>query len=255
MCRVPLFDVLLHGAALLLAAMLSFPVHAGPPFLTDDPEPVPLHHHEFYVFSTLDRDDSSTSVAGPAIEYNDGIAPETQFHVVLPFARFSPHAGGSAFGFGDMELGIKYRFVKETSNRPQIGIFPMIEVPTGSAARGLGNGQAWYRVPLWVQKSWGSWTSYGGAGYTINHASGMHNAWFGGWLLQHDVSDKLTLGGEVFRQGPDAYGSRGYSLVNLGGYYNFKPDFSLLFSAGHTFTGDSHQVAYLGLYWTWGADL
>ena len=241
----------LRIAQWLLPLLVSSAVFAGPPFFTDDPEPVEQHHSEFYLFSTLDRGNAATSVAGPAVEYNYGIAPDTQFHVVLPFAYQSPQIGADEFGFGDMELGVKYRFVDETVDHPQIGIFPMIEVPTGNAARGLGNGQAWYLLPLWIQKSWDSWTSYGGAGYTINHAAGMHNSWFGGWLLQHDFSDRLTLGGELYRQGPDAEGSRGYSLVNFGGYYNFNPGFSLLFSAGHTFTGERHAVAYLGLYWTW----
>lgn len=34
----------------------------------------------------------------------------------------------------------KYRFVEETKTRPQIGVFPMFELPTGNSARGLGNG-------------------------------------------------------------------------------------------------------------------
>ena len=45
-----------------------------------------------------------------------------------------------------------------------IGTFTMFEIPTGSAARGLGVGKTWYKVPLWVQKSFGPWTTYGGGG-------------------------------------------------------------------------------------------
>ena len=228
-------------------------VHAGPPFFTDDPAPVDYHHNEFYVFSTLDQSNGSDAIQGPAIEYNRGIAANTQFHVVLPFSYFSSATGGSAFGFGDVEFGIKYRFVDETGDRPQIGIFPMAELPSGSARRGLGNGSTWYRLPLWIQKSWGSWTSYGGVGLDINHAPGMRDATFGGWLLQRTLGPRLTLGGEVFRQNALAIGTRGYTLLNLGGYYNFTPDFSLLFSAGHSVVGEQHAVAYLGLYWTWAS--
>ena len=108
--------------ALLLGLSSVASVHAGPPFLTDDPAPVDDQHNEFYVFSTLDHSDGSNAVQGPAIEYNRGIATNTQFHVVLPFSYFSPATGGSAFGFGDIEVGIKYRFVDETRDLPQIGI-------------------------------------------------------------------------------------------------------------------------------------
>jgi len=243
---------LLVPAVLLAAASGIEQIQAGPPFYTDDPEPVDYRHNEFYLFSTLDRSYGSDAIQGPAIEYNRGIARNTQFHIVLPFSGFVPADGGSAFGFGDVEIGIKYRFVEESRDRPQIGIFPMAEIDTGSAVRGLGNGRTWYRLPLWTQKSWGPWTSYGGIGRDINDAPGMRDSTFGGLLIQRELSPRLTLGGEVFRQNAPAIGARGYTLVNLGGYYNFTPGFSLLFSGGRNIAGEQHTVAYLGLYWTWG---
>ena len=249
-----------HGPArvlrlgiLLLAAAWIGRAHAGPPFYTDDPEPVDYGHNEFYVFSTLDQSNGTNAVEGPAIEYNRGIAPNIQFHVVLPFSGFWPATGGGAYGLGDVETGIKCRFIDETDDRPQIGIFPMAEIATGSARRGLGNGRTWYRLPLWIQKSWGPWTSYGGVGLAINHAPGMRDATFGGWLIQRSWGRHLVLGGEVFRQNALSIGAHGYMLLNLGGYYNVTSGFSLLFSAGHSLAGEQHGVAYLGLYWTWAS--
>ena len=103
-----------------------------------------------------------------------------------------------------------------------------------------------------MQKSWGPWTSYGGVGLDVNHAPGMRDSTLGGVLIQRDLSARLTLGGEVFRQNAQTIAGRGYTLVNLGGYYNFTPGFSLLFSGGSSVVGEQHTVAYLGLYWTWG---
>ncbi len=60
----------------------------------------------------------------------------------------------------------------------------------------------------------------------------MRNSTFGGWLLQRTMTPRLTLGGEVFRQNAEVSGGRSYTLLNLGGYYNFTPEFSLLFSTG-----------------------
>ena len=66
-------------------------------------------------------------------------------------------------------------------------------------------GSTWYKVPLWAQKSWGPWTTYGGGGETLfdhaAHAIGYQNFPFAGWLLQRDIGKKLTLGGEVFYHG------------------------------------------------------
>ena len=162
--------------------------------------------------------------------------------------------GTTEVGLGDIEVGLKYRFFDETPSRPMVGVFPMVEVATGNAARGLGNGHTWYHLPVWIQKSWGPWTSYGGGGLNINSAPGMKNSGFGGWLLQRQFSKRWILGGELWEQGADAIGGRNYTLLNFGGYYNFTPNFQLLFSGGGSIAGERHTVAYLGLYWTWGKE-
>ncbi|HTT56805.1 MAG TPA: hypothetical protein VMF63_06835 [Opitutaceae bacterium] len=227
-------------------------LHAGPPFLTDDPEPVDLHHWEAYLFGTGDRTVDGSAVNGPAGEFNYGVLPDTQVHLVVPVTRVVPSGGGVTSGLGDTELGIKYRFVHENDTTPQIGVFPMAELPTGSADRGLGNGRAWFRLPVWLQKSRGPWTTYGGGGEALNSAPGQRDYPFGGWLVQRDFGPHLTLGGEIFSQGPDTVDGRGFTVANVGGYVNFTPGFSLLFSAGRSLGGERHTIWYLGLYWTGG---
>jgi hypothetical protein len=247
---------MLHTARLIALALaltaVSGAAKAGPPFLTDDPEPVPYRHSEFYVFGTRDKAVDSDTIQGPSMEFNYGVRPEMQFHVVIPYVNVFAAGAPTQRGLGDTELGIKYRFVREAGSHPQVGVFPMVELPTGDSDKQLGNGRAWYRLPVWLQKSWGPWTTYGGGGYAINTAPGMRNYWFGGGLLQRQVSDRLTLGGELFAQGPNADEATSTTMGNVGGYWNFTPDFSLLFSAGHSVSGERHSIAYLGLYWTWG---
>ncbi len=228
------------------------PAFAGPPFLTDDPEPVDYRHWEAYLFSAYDRSSAARQIQGPALEFNVGAAPNLQLHLVVPWAWSQQLGSRTQSGLGDVELGFKFRFLQETEHGPQIGIFPMVELPSGNASRGLGNGRAWFRIPLWIQKSWGPWTTYGGGGWTINHAPGQRSHTFAGWLLQREMGKTLTLGGEVFGQGADTEGGRGFAIADLGGSLNFTRGFSLLFSAGHTIRGERHTVAYLGLYWTWG---
>jgi outer membrane putative beta-barrel porin/alpha-amylase len=239
------------ASALILAPGLAV---AGPPFLTDDPAPVEYKHSEFYVFSTYDKTNDGKEITAPAFEYNYGILPETQFHIVVPFVRNAPDDAASEFGIGDVEIGVKYRFVQETDTVPQIGLFPMAELATGNSDKGLGNGKTWWRLPIWIQKSWGEWTSYGGGGYVINHADGQKDYAFGGCLVQKDIGETWTLGGEVFARGKDTVDGQSTSILNLGGLYKFTPDFNLLFSAGHSVGGERHTVAYLGLWWAFGGD-
>lgn len=240
------------GLTLALLSGWAAPALAGPPFQTDDPEPVDYGHYEFYSFATWDKTGEDRSTQGPAFEFNYGALPNMQLHIVAPMASYAPAGGPTQRGFGDSEFGVKFRFVQESAGRPQVGIFPMLEMATGDASRGLGNGQTWLRLPLWIQKSYGPWTTYGGGGYAINHAPGASNYGFGGWLVQRDLSDKLTLGGELFTQGASSVGAIGYTTYNLGGQVNFNPDFSLLFSVGHSLAGEQHAIGYLGFYWTWG---
>ena len=246
----------LFGCGLLAICTLMVgvaPCLAGPPFFTDDPEPVELRHNEFYVFGTLDHADGASAISGPAIEYNRGVAPNTQFHLVLPYAWNVPNHGAAASGIGDVELGIKYRFLNVDNGGLQIGAFPMAELATGSARRGLGNGHTWYRLPLWIQKSKGAWTFDGGGGFIINPAPDMYDASFGGALVQYTFNRRWTLGLELFRQNALAADQPGYTLLNAGGYLSFSKNFSLLFSAGGSVAGAQHIVAYLGLYWTWSS--
>jgi hypothetical protein len=226
---------------------------AGPPFLTDDPVPVDYQHWELYFFSMLDSSANITNIQAPAIELNYGVIPNLQLHMIIPATASIPSSNAAnTYGLGDTEVGFKYRFIQETDNRPQIAIFPLFELPTGDASRGLGNGRLWMKLPIWLQKSWGSWTSYGGGGYALNSASGMKNYPYSGWLIQHDLNQHLTLGMELFSQGKSAVDTPGFTAINAGGYYNFTKNFSLLFTMGHNIAGQQNTLGYLGLYWTGG---
>jgi hypothetical protein len=256
---------------ILFIALTSAPIiapavaWAGPPFQTDDPQPVDFRHYEFYTFGTADGTAVAMNTAGPAVEFNWGAVPNVQLHLVIPAAGILPSnnpslapssMGPDAFGLGDIETGVKLRFIQETKHRPMIGTFTMFEIPSGNAAKGLGVGKSWAKLPVWAQKSFGHWTTYGGVGETINTAPGNCNFTFGGWLVQRDIGKKLTLGAEVFSHGREGLATaqtRSATLVDVGGYYYFKnPGFQLLFCYGHTAVGQAENYAYLGLYWTWG---
>jgi hypothetical protein len=239
-----------------LFLLLTLGAWAGPPFQTDDPQPIDYRHYEFYTFASSDGTHVETDTAGPAVEFNWGALPNVHLHVIVPAAAIFPSDGPRAFGLGDIELGIKYRFVQETKKRPMIGTFVMFEMPSGNADRGLGVGRTWYKLPLWIQKSWGPWTTYGGAGETIIRVPGYRSYPFAGTLVQRDLGKKWTVGTEVFYHGPEGIATpqtRPATMLDVGGYYKFRdPGFQLLYCYGHTVIGQRENYAYLGLYWTWG---
>jgi putative hydrolase of the HAD superfamily len=63
---------------------------AGPPFQTDDPEPIEFRHYEFYTFASSDGTPVETDTSGPALEFNWGALPNVHLHIILPLAAILP---------------------------------------------------------------------------------------------------------------------------------------------------------------------
>jgi hypothetical protein len=127
------------------------PSWAGPPFFTDDPEPADHHHGEFYLATQYFHTRDGKSANLPFIDFNYGLFPNMHLHLVAPMQYVKPEGGDSQYGYGDTEIGVKFRFIPETATTPMVGTFPLIELPTGNSDKGLGNGQAQYFLPLWFQ--------------------------------------------------------------------------------------------------------
>jgi hypothetical protein len=239
-------------ASLVAAFFGVTPLFAGPPFATDDPEPVAYRNGEFYIGSQYENDRDGASGTAPHVEVNYGVAPDVQLHLIVPNVFDRPRGGPTLLGSGDIELGIKYRFMQEGRYRPMAAIFPLLHLPTGDRNRGLGNGDPQLFFPLWLQKSLGPWTTYGGGGYWLNPGTGNKNYWFIGWLLQRDITKWLTVGGEVFRQSPSTTDGKYQTGYNLGSIINFTDNHHLIFSAGSDVRGPGLFRSYVAYLFTWG---
>ncbi|MEI6080552.1 MAG: hypothetical protein WCQ53_07960 [bacterium] len=230
---------------LLFSGLVSFSTYAGPPYVTDDPEPVEYEHWEFYLASQSLHEPSSWLVTAPQIEINYGAIPNVQLHVILPFAVLSQTGNPVQYGYSDTELGVKYRFVQETENRPQIGTFILVEVPTGNNSKGLGNGHTQTFIPVWMQKSFGAWTTYGGGGYWFNPGPGNRDWGFIGWLIQRSFRHDTTLGLELFHFTPRQPGGGSETRFNFGGIIDFNETHHFLFSLGRAIQGVNLFQSYL----------
>ena len=114
--------------SLLFLVFISAALLAGPPYDTDDPEPVMFQHWEVYFSSHLGYAGSQWAGTGPHLEVNYGVLPNTQLHLIAPLAFTASGSGKLNYGYGDTEIGIKFRFVDENSWLPQVGIFPLVEL-------------------------------------------------------------------------------------------------------------------------------
>lgn len=225
---------------------------AGPPYITDDPEPVEYHHWELYLASQTFHDRDGWTATAPHFEVNYGVLPNVQLHLIAPFVYSAPTNGTAHYGYGDTEFGIKYRFVQEGEWVPQIGTFPFLEIPTGSSARGLGNGSAQLFVPLWIQKSLGPWTTYGGGGFWIDLGRTDRHWWYIGWQAQRRLSDELTLGAEVFHLTAAESADESDTRFNVGAVIDLSGVHHVLLSAGRGFAGPNLFQGYIAYLLTLG---
>lgn len=242
-----------HPSILSLASLfIAAAAHAGPPYTTDDPEPVPLQHWELYLSGTRATDGRDRAGDAPHFEANYGAAPGLQLHLIVPLGYARPDGGPTTWGLGDVELGAKYRFVEETGGRPQVGAFPLVELPSGDAGRGLGAGHVRAFLPVWAQKSFGAWTTYGGAGYWINPGEGNRDYWFLGWQLQVHATGALSPGVEVYYQSKSTDAGSAEVHFNAGLILDLGEKSHVLFSAGRAFHGCDCTHTYVAYLLTFG---
>ncbi len=233
------------AASALLSA--SFPARCGPPFVTDDAGILEYRQHELFVGADY-TDTRSGRTVTPFVDYSYGVSPGLQLGVTLPYVIDSQTGQPRQHGLGDIVLGAKYRLVQETDRRPMLTVAPLVATASGNAGKGLGNGGSQLFLPIWIQKGWGDWQSYGGGGYWINHAPGAGNHWYYGAALQYDISARVTLGAELFHetdQLPSDTSSTGYSLGTI---YNLDPQHRLLFSVGRGLKHSSAQDRTSGYF-------
>jgi hypothetical protein len=88
----------------------------------------------------------------------------------------------------------------------------------------------------------GGTSLFGGGGYTIGTGAGSHDYWQFGAALTHDVSDKVSLGAEITRQGADTLDGTTQTRAGIGAIIGLSDHYALLFSGGPTRA--EHRTGY-----------
>jgi len=208
---------------------LASPAWAGPPYVTDDPEPTDYRHYEVYGFTggTTTRDGTSTTTG---IDFNYGGAENVQLTAVLPLVYDAPAFGADTFGIGNIELAAKFKFLHQDTAGADVAFFPRVFLPTISAQ--AGEHHASLLLPVFVERTWGDWSTFGGGGCTLNRGGDSEDFCQVGWVVTRQVMPALNLGVEVYHQGADTKGGKASTGVGVGAIYDLNDNYHLMASFG-----------------------
>ena len=203
---------------------------AGPPYVTDDPEPTDTGHWEIYAYTQATRA-GSEALGEQGLDINYGAAKDLQLTAVLP-EESDAGAGQVRGGFGDIQLAAKYKIIHQDDKGwlPDVSLFPRIFVPTST--RYFGDGRTQFFLPVWAEKDWGEWSMFGGGGYTFNPGAGNRNYWWEGVALTRKLTDKFSLGAEVYQQGSDTVTHKDLTGIGPGFTWQVLEHYALIGSGG-----------------------
>ncbi|MGH7168756.1 MAG: transporter [Gemmataceae bacterium] len=189
---------------------------AGPPYLSDDAEPTDDGHFEIYLFGngTTTHDDAGGQTG---IDFNYGAAPDLQLTATLPADYEYPTGGHLASGLGNVEFAAKYRFLHQESFGWDVAIFPRVFLPSGSS---LGEHHASFLLPIWLEKDWDQWSTFGGGGCTVDRGQDSRDFCLAGWALTRRILPALQIGAELFHQTADTKDGRASTIFGVGATYD-----------------------------------
>ena len=239
----------LRLCSLTVLAFLAAPLSAQMPFYTDNADVTDQGTLHMEIYNELDAlqsaqyPDLRQNTANFKVNY--GLPQSLELDFDIPYLFISRASGSQASsGNGDADMGIKWNFHKASHPRavPAFSASFYVEFPTGDESQGLGSGLNDYWLNSIVQEPFSDKTrldfnfGYLFAGNTSTGVLGIQttrgHVYTGGLSLQHDYTQRLTLGAELFGGVADKNGLGKNQLQALaGGAWALNSRMSFTFAA------------------------
>jgi len=227
--------------------LTAYSAHAQQPFVTDDADVTEQNKFQFQwnnQFDILPRSSHPGLRQNTTVfVLNYGLMRDVEIGVDYPLIAISNAAGTvpkSIVGFGDLNVHVKYNFLKERDGwrRPALTASFAVEVPVGDEAKGLGSGIVDYSLNGIMQKSLTKETTLrvnAGIVFAGNTSTGevgistRGRVFVLGGSVIRQFTPKLNLGVELL--GAVSGASTGGSQIQtqVGGNYQLTPKMSLDF--------------------------
>jgi hypothetical protein len=107
-----------------------------------------------------------------------------------------------------------------------VSVFPSLSLPSLSAH--VGEQHASFELPVWVQKDFGAWSTFGGGGCTLNNGGDSKDYCFAGWALTRQVLPALQIGAEIYHQTADDHDGKASTGIGVGATYDLSENYHLM---------------------------
>lgn len=239
-----------------LAASLSFgcavALQAGPPLETDDPDTPGPGRWEINLATEMERR-ADVWEWTPLLDINYGVGERVQLKIKPRYAVLDEPDARARSGAGNIQFGVKWRFLDEQPHRFAMSIYPQMDVnpPGRSDRRGLVDAGADFILPVQIARNFGKTRIYGEAGYGWREH--RRDGWIYGIAFEHPIDGALRWTGEIRGGNEGDLGDREL-LFNVGLKARLADHVTLVASGGRTLReapGDPAAVfSYLGLQFT-----
>ena len=246
----PLKNVPLVVRLCVLAAALSVArragADAGPPFLTNDPGTPGNGNWEINIAAMQTTSPGVSSWQLPQLDVNFGLGDRIQLTVEIPYLIGSSSGEGQVSGWGNAYPGVKWRFFDQGEGGWQISTFPQLQTAGSSSTQRAGLSMDGPRLllPLEVARTAGAYSFDLEAGYYFPGHGPEERIL--GFVAGRHLTSRLELDVELYNDHV-MNDSPQVTTLDLGGRYNLRRGFNLLFMAGRSLSGNSTgQVEFMG---------
>jgi hypothetical protein len=211
------------AAVACLSAALAAPAFAAHPLLTEDTGTQGAGKFELEMGFALAKDGGArVSEFGPQLSYG---ALDTLDLIVRPtwLDVRGTVALGTASGFGDTALDVKWRFFERGAL--SFGVRAGVDLPTGDDDKGLGNGSTSPHVNLLATYAVGAWMLAANLAWIRDPLVGdRHDLWAASGAAVWSASDAWRFSAEVgTAQNPDPAKSSWLTVARFGAIATIVP--------------------------------
>lgn len=194
--RRPLARLAAAAVAVAIVLVAAF-VDAGRPLDTEDTTVLDPGVGELEAGLDLSRGVDGSAI-GSRLVASVGVLPGLEARIETSVVTLDSRGQRWRAGAGDNLIGLKYRLLAESSRAPAVLLAAAARLPTGDAARGLGEGELAVVALAAVSRGWGPLTLTANTGYAFAAGSRADDAVVAGLAAEYQLAVGWTLVGEVF---------------------------------------------------------